>query len=387
LERSQKSRQDVSPNQLSLVPGWWFTPRWFKAAGEVRIEVPPAESEGVTPTQEVSQKPARRWWRLVLSVVLLGLLLYFFWPLLGEIKAAADLFRTAEWIWLLVAILVQVFSYSFLTWLNALSLQPFSGQIRFIPLAGVLTSMAFIAVAIPSAGLSGVALRVHLLRKYDYLPEESLFSLVVETTLEFIALATVAVIGIIYLIQSGGLTPINVLILALLGVLIIIIGLLTWRVLSSYERSKLALEKFVRFWNRFGKRFDPLDFEELDGRLVYFNENLRRYPRSSMLKLPLSAYGKVILDVITLGVCFRLFGYTIATDTLLIGYGLILTVSGVSALPGGLVMTEAFVPVIFSRLGVPGSVALAAGLTYRLIAFWLVRFIGYISWLILERRK
>lgn len=349
--------------------------------------MPPSESEGVTPTQEVSQKPARRWWRLVLSVVLLGLLLYFFWPLLGEIKAAADLFRTAEWIWLLVAILVQVFSYSFLTWLNALSLQPFSGQIRFIPLAGVLTSMAFIAVAIPSAGLSGVALRVHLLRKYDYLPEESLFSLVVETTLEFIALATVAVIGIIYLLQSGGLTPINVLILALLGVLIIIIGLLTWRVLSSYERSKLALEKFVRFWNRFGKRFDPLDFEELDGRLVYFNENLRRYPRSSMLKLPLSAYGKVILDVITLGVCFRLFGYTIATDTLLIGYGLILTVSGVSALPGGLVMTEAFVPVIFSRLGVPGSVALAAGLTYRLIAFWLVRFIGYISWLILERRK
>jgi uncharacterized protein (TIRG00374 family) len=95
----------------------------------------------------------------------------------------------------------------------------------------------------------------------------------------------------------------------------------------------------------------------------------------------------VILDVITLGVCFRLFGYTIATDTLLIGYGLILTVSGVSSLPGGLVMTEAFVPVIFSRLGVPGSVALAAGLTYRLIAFWLVRFIGYISWLILERRK
>ncbi|MBE9475107.1 MAG: hypothetical protein IMY85_09475, partial [Chloroflexi bacterium] len=65
--------------------------------------MPPADSEGVTPTQKVSQKPARRWWRLALSVVLLGLLLYFFWPLLGEIKAAANLFRTAEWIWLLVA--------------------------------------------------------------------------------------------------------------------------------------------------------------------------------------------------------------------------------------------------------------------------------------------
>jgi uncharacterized protein (TIRG00374 family) len=158
-------------------------------------------------------------------------------------------------------------------------------------------------------------------------------------------------------------------------------------VLSDYERSKWALEKFVHFWNRFGKRFNSIDLEEWNERLIYFNQNLRHYPRSSILKFPLSAYGKVILDVLTLGVCFRLFGYTIAPETLLIGYGLILTVSGVSALPGGLVMTEAFVPVIFSRLGVPGSVALAAGLTYRLIAFWLVRFIGYISWLILERRK
>jgi uncharacterized protein (TIRG00374 family) len=81
-----------------------------------------------------------------------------------------------------------------------------------------------------------------------------------------------------------------------------------------------------------------------------------------------------------------MFGYNIPPATLLVGYGLILTFSGVSALPGGLVMTEAFIPVIFSRLGVPGSVAIAAGLTYRLIAFWLVRFIGYITWLVLERR-
>jgi uncharacterized membrane protein YbhN (UPF0104 family) len=48
-------------------------------------------------------------------------------------------------------------------------------------------------------------------------------------------------------------------------------------------------------------------------------------------------------------------------------------------------MTDASVPVIFSWLGVAGAVALAAGLTYRLIAFWLVRFVGFFSWLDLER--
>jgi uncharacterized protein (TIRG00374 family) len=349
--------------------------------------MPPADSEGVTPTEQISSSSNRKWWRLVLSILLLGLLLWFFWPLLGEIKAAANLFLTADWTWFLVALLIQVVSYSSLTWLNALSLEPFSGEIRFIPLAGVLTSMAFISVAIPSAGLSGVALRVHLLNKYDYLPEESLFSLVVETTLEIIALVTVALIGIVYLIQIGGLSLLNIITLVILGVLVVVIGWLAWRILSDYERSKQVLQKFVGVWNKYAQRFRNLDIDELDERLIYFNQNLRRYPQSSFFKLPVSAYGKVFLDVITLGVCFRMFGYSIAPESLLIGYGLILTVSGVSALPGGLVMTEAFVPVIFSRLGVPGAVALAAGLTYRLIAFWLVRFVGYISWLILERRK
>jgi uncharacterized protein (TIRG00374 family) len=347
----------------------------------------PVEPDKVASAQKSAPRTAWKRWQIVLSIVLLGLLLYFFWPLIGEIKAAANLFRTADWEWLPVAILVQVVSYGFLTWLNGLSLQPFNGEIGFITLTGVLTAMAFISVAIPSAGLSGVALRVHLLGKYKYLPEESLFSLVVETSLELIALATVAVIGVAYLIQSGGLTTINIIALVLLGLLVIITTWWVWRVLRSYDRSRQVLEKIVTIWNRYGSGITRLDFEELDQRLVFFNQNIKHYSRATLIKFPISAYGKVLLDVVTMGVCFKLFGYTIPPATLLVGYGLILTSSGLSALPGGLVMTEAFIPVIFSRLGVPGSVAIAAGLTYRLIAFWLVRFVGYISWLVLERRK
>ncbi len=247
------------------------------------------DGEGITPTQKVSRSSSRKWLRWVISLVLLGLLVYFFWPLLGEIKAAADLFRNADWIWLLVALVFQVVSYSFLTWMNALALQPFSGKIGFIPLAGVLTSMAFISVAIPSAGISGVALRVHLLRKYKYLPEESLFSLVVETTLELIALVSVALIGIVYLIQSGGLTFGNLLLLGLIGVLISALFWLIWHIVRDYERSRRTLKIIVKVWNRYGERIKKLDLEDMDERLAYFNQNIRRYPRSSWWKFPISA--------------------------------------------------------------------------------------------------
>lgn len=297
------------------------------------------------------------------------------------------LFRRAHWIWLAAAIAIQVVSYASLTWLNALALRPFSGRIGFFQLTAVLTSMAFIAMAVPSAGLSGVALRVHLLRKNKYLPEESLFSLMVETTLELVALATVGFVGLIYLVRRGRLSDDNVLFFILAGVCTLIAFWYLLRLLNDYPRSRRLLGWLVSRWNRVAGRFKRFDIDYLDNRLRFFQKNLKRYDLPLLIKLPISAYGKVILDVLTMGACFRLFGYEIAPSTLFIGYGLVLIFSGLTVLPGGLVMTDAFVPVIFSWLRVPGAVAIAAGLSYRLIAFWLVRFVGYLSWLWLEKQK
>ncbi len=95
----------------------------------------------------------------------------------------------------------------------------------------------------------------------------------------------------------------------------------------------------------------------------------------------------MLLDVATLGAGFYLFRYAISPGTLLTGYGLILTFSGLASLPGGLGMADAYVPMLFSWLDVPGSIALAAGLAYRLIAFWLVRFTGFVSWQYPEASK
>jgi uncharacterized protein (TIRG00374 family) len=118
-----------------------------------------------------------------------------------------------------------------------------------------------------------------------------------------------------------------------------------------------------------------------------FRQNLGQYRRVPVWKFCLAAFGKVLLDVATLGAGFLLFNYAIFPGTLLTGYGLVLTFSGIAVLPGGLGMVDAYVPVLFSWLAVPGAVALAAGLTYRLIAFWLVRFAGFISWQYLEARQ
>jgi uncharacterized protein (TIRG00374 family) len=150
----------------------------------------------------------------------------------------------------------------------------------------------------------------------------------------------------------------------------------------------------VGFWNRLVDRFRwggqgffrRRSFPELEKRLALFQQNLRRYRQVPLWKFVLATGGKVFLDVACLGAAFYLFRYAISPGTLLTGYGLILTFSGLAALPAGIGMADASVPVIFSWMSVPASVALAAGLVYRLIAFWLVRFVGFVCWQILERK-
>jgi uncharacterized protein (TIRG00374 family) len=318
------------------------------------------------------------------SALLLVALVYFFMPLLGELKAAAALFRDANWLWFGIAIVVQIFSYTALTWLNSLALQPFSGKIAFTRLAAVLTSMAFIQVAVPSMGISGVVMRVHMLKKSGYRSEDSLASLVVETLGEAIAITTLVLIGVVF-VHSMGVSVISQLIRYFL-VAFIFLRLIVYilRVVSDPALTRSHLVFFASKWDRLDWRWGKLNVEKVEDRLTEFRCNMRNYQKVPKWKLGLSSYGKVILDVGCLGAAFYMFGYPISASDLLIGYGLILLFSGSAALPGGLVMTEASVPVIFSWLGVPGSVALAAGLVYRLIAFWMVRFIGYFCWHALE---
>jgi glycosyltransferase 2 family protein len=329
-------------------------------------------------------KRTKVWLRRGLSALLFIVLLYFFLPLLGEIKAAAALFRTASWIWFGIAILVQIASYACLTWLNSLALQPFQGKIAFTRLAAVLTSMAFIQVAVPSLGISGVALRVHLLRRSGYRPEDSLASLVVETLGEVIAITTLVLFGVAFVIGSGVSAMSQVLRYFLFLLILLLPAGYLWHVIVDPHRTHTHLVYLAALWDRFGGRWGKLNVAAAEARVDEFRCNMRNYRQVPFWKLGLSSYGKVILDVATLGAAFYMFGYPISLSDLMIGYGLILLFSGSAALPGGMLMTEASVPVIFSWLGVPGSVALAAGLVYRLIAFWMVRFIGYFTWHALE---
>jgi uncharacterized protein (TIRG00374 family) len=192
--------------------------------------------------------------------------------------------------------------------------------------------------------------------------------------------------GLGYLLQIGRLAPMEIVLLA--GVVLLAVALvwLGWRLVSNPLRSLRLVQRLAGTWNRLAGRLrlKPVDPQAVESRLLAFNQGLQELRAVPRWKFYMAATGRVLLDVATLGACFALLGHLIRPDILLISYGLIMVISSLAILPGGLGLADVSLPVLFHRLGVPGSIALAAGLTYRLLAFWLVRFIGFVSWQLLE---
>jgi len=328
----------------------------------------------------------RAWARGLVSLVALGVVVYLFWPLLKEIRTAAGLFRTARWEWLAAAAILQIASYSCLTWCNALALRPFAGRIGFGRLMLLLTSLAFITAAVPSAGASGFVLRARLLGRHGYAAEASTFTLLLELLYLVVGTILTGCVGLGYLLQVGTMSWLEVVVMAALALLATALVWVGWLLLSDPRRSLRLTRAAVGSWNRLAGRLRvrTVDPEVIEQRLEAFHAGLRELSRLPRWKFAAAIAGRILLDVATLGACFAGLGRLVRPDILLIGYGLILVISVLSVVPGGLGLADVSLPVVFTRLGVSGSLALAAGLVYRLLAFWLIRFVGFVGWQVLE---
>jgi uncharacterized protein (TIRG00374 family) len=342
--------------------------------------------------QPAISKPAKRPLAFILryglTLFALGVLLYLFWPFIGELRGSFAVLQTAHWGWFFLAILVHFLSYASLTGLNYLLLKPFKGKISYWRMMAILPSIAFIEVALPSAGASGLVLRVRLLGRSGYSVEASTFTNIMETIYLSTFMVGVSLAGLWYLIRTGQLQTIQMIILGSIIIAILVGSILVYRAGRERQSGKALASRLLLVWNRLMLRFHraPYGQEDLESRLDLFYDGLSQLGQTPRWPFLLTAGTRVALDVATLWVCLAIFHYAMPVGMLVTAYGLTLVMSGLAALPGGLGLAELSLAVIYAKLGAPGPVAVAAALSYRLIAFWLVRFAGFITWQFLEAR-
>ena len=330
-----------------------------------------------------------KWFKRAITLFAFCMLLYLFWPMVGQLRAAGGLFLHARWGWLFIALLLQFFSYAWLTGLNYLLLRSFQGKISYWRIMAILPTIAFIEVAVPSAGASGIVLRARFLGKSGYNVEVSTFSVIMEGIYLAAALTLVSLSGFWYLLRTGALGTVQTVIVVILTVLLLGLGIFALWTGRDRERARKVMLSLVNRWNRLAPRVHQKTYtgQEVSDRVDVFYKDLANLRRKSPIPFLICSFSRVILDVATLGACFIAFSFMIPLGVLLTGYGLMLVLSGLAGLPGGLGLAEVSLAVIYARLGAPGSVAVAAAIAYRLIAFWLIRFIGFINWQILEARS
>jgi uncharacterized protein (TIRG00374 family) len=329
------------------------------------------------------------WFKRGLAIVALAIVLYLFWPLLGELRQAAGLFQQARWNWLALALMIQMFSYACLTALNYLLLLPFEGKIGFWRLMATLTAMAFIEIAIPSAGASGVILRAHLLEYGGYAVETSTFTFLLEAIYLGLMMGLASLSGLSYLLRGGELSRLQDILGGSVVLVALTLGGLIFGITRDRARMKRGVSWLIDRWNWLVTRFGRPAYPPVEAmiRLDKFYDGLAYMNRRSRWPYLLMAGGRISLDIASLGVCFIAFGYPITPGILLTGYGLMMLLSGLAALPGGLGLADVSMAVVYARLGVPGAVAVAVTLIYRLMAFWLVRFLGFVNWQLLEMNR
>ena len=332
------------------------------------------------------------WLKRAAAIVLLGVALYLFWPVVQELRRpdALQAFGQAAWGWLAVAALIQFASYACLTGLNCLLLRPFEGKITFTRMLLILPAMAFIEVAIPSAGASGVVLRVRFLGRYGYSTEAATFTLALESLYLTLALGVASFSGLGFLIRTGHLSRTRLYTMISASLILLALGAGFYWVGRSRERACDWAVRFGKLWNRLAGRVHLRTYqpEQIFARVDGFYESLAKLDQTPHWPFFLAAIGRVTLDVATLGACFLAFRCLVSPGVVLTGYGMTLLLSGLAALPGGLGLADISLAGLYAQLGVRAGVlnAAAAALAYRLIAFWLLRLMGFVTWQVLEAR-
>jgi uncharacterized protein (TIRG00374 family) len=85
-------------------------------------------------------------------------------------------------------------------------------------------------------------------------------------------------------------------------------------------------------------------------------------------------------DILCFYLVFLAFGYTISPGYLLVAYSVAYTVGTFAPTPGGLGAVEALLITLLAAFRVPGDIAVASVLVYRLINYWLPLPVGLVTY-------
>ena len=301
--------------------------------------------------------------------------------------------QRASWRALFLALLFQAASYSAVTFLNQILLQSYGAVVPFSKQFAVQLAMAFIEALVPSASISGVALRARLLRPHGVSADVATATVVTEGSLILASVVLPAFLlagfgtfhGMYSLDNLGNWLVFGVGSGALLG-----ISLWKWNAQPFSNFRKRLLNWLSEVWEKYFQSRWPATFGTWSAaRIIQRGHYLWAETVSAFRNRPyailMSLTARSGFEALCLGMCFYALGTTLPFITLVLIYSLTIAINTLGAIPGGVGLAEVSLSTLYAQLGISAEIALTIALAYRMIGYWLPRVVGGLAWLWIEQ--
>jgi len=321
----------------------------------------------------------RRWilWVLVLAFV------WIVATSLTDIKNLAKTLVEGQWEWMLAAAFAQVLYYLAFTGSYWAAFKTVDIESRMRDLLPVVFGSLFVNVVAPTGGTAGVALFVDDAVRRGHSGARAAAGTLLQLIADYSAFAGILLVGMGYLFVQHDLKLYEVIgaiillliTLALSGILLF--GL--WRPASLGRLFAWIQRNVNRLAIRF-RRATVIKEDWADKNAVEFASAavaIQQRPGrlAGTIGLALVAHA---LDLLVLYFLFRAFHQPVLLGPLVAGYAMGILFWIVSITPQGIGVVEGVMAVVYTSLGIPGSIATTVSLVFRGLSFWIPLGLGFI---------
>ena len=346
-------------------------------------EQPAAERHEDAPAPAVSPPRVRRRWLPRNVKITLMILVFFFigeYILLPELASARKEFHRLtqlNFFWLVLGALLEVAALAAYAQLTYTVLSPGAPK-RFTIFRINMWALA-VSHTLPGGTVPGTAASYRLLTESDVSGSTAAFGLAAQGIGSAVVLNVIFWLALLISIPLRGYNPAYGF-AAILGVLLIaIFGGLVFFLTRGEKQAGVLLQKVAH-------RFPFVRAETITALVQKVADRMKILSTSSELlsRAGLWAAANWLLDAASLWVFLLAFGARPSPVDVLVAYGLANILAVIPLTPSGLGVVELTIVAVLKGFGIPGDVAAAGVLTWRLVNFWLPIPFGGISYLSLR---
>ncbi|MDR0952607.1 MAG: flippase-like domain-containing protein [Elusimicrobiota bacterium] len=242
---------------------------------------------------------------------------------------------------------------------------------------GAAISIAFVSTTVnylvSSMGVSGFALRAHLLGKRKIPLGISVMSSIVISVLLYFVLIIIILQGTLLLLFSSNATPGQMVRNFFVVIIIAIIGALITAFMFNSELRYMGIRKIFLLINKviyklFGKLIPKNNYSAFDKQLDNGIKTIHKN-KAKLTRAIIYICGDWIFTILILYLAFLAVGVKIQIGVLLAGFAIGMVTTLIPILPGGLGAMEIAMTSVFSQMGINWDAALMASLIYRVVYY------------------